>query len=448
MNRSAFLVHLALCWVVATGVAGLQENPLLVGEFKVTRVVDGDTIAVEGLPRTIRFLCIDTEECEKGPGALARTRQHERDFAAYARVHVRKNPIGQFNTPMGWKAKEFAETWFPLGSTVRIEYDALSRKAGYYGRVLGYVFAQVDGRWVNYNVECVRSGMSAYFDKYGRSERFEAAFLAAEREARIHGRGIWSPYAMAYPNYDERLVAWSRRARAITRFEEKHGTQDNAIAVMDEDDWARLGALEGKEVLLFGTEQTRNEKVSPPIVELHHKQFARLGLLFSSPEVLEKVDAFLQRYPHDFFLVRGVLGPAFEQGGRKYQQALVVSDPRQVSVDIPGLETEPRTPRPVVTYTGDRIPWQAAAQHLGKNVAVVGTVVRAARRGKITFLNFDPDFRNTLSLVVTEENQSKFPEPPEKTYKGRTILVHGQITRHKDRLQIVLTGPEQIEILE
>ena len=48
-------------------------------------------------------------------------------------------------------------------------------------------------------------GFRLSFDKYGRSARFEPAFIAAEREARIHRRGIWSPWAMGYPNYDARM---------------------------------------------------------------------------------------------------------------------------------------------------------------------------------------------------------------------------------------------------
>jgi endonuclease YncB( thermonuclease family) len=436
--------------VLVAGGAGAQqsENPLLVGEFAVKEAIDGDTIVVEGLKKSIRFLCIDTEECEKGPGAYERTQRLMRNFAAYAREHVREKPIGTFNTPMGWRAKEFAEKWFPAGSRVRIEYDSLDRKTGYYGRVLGYVFARVDGKWVNYNVECVRAGMSAYFDKYGRSKRFEAQFIAAEREARIFARGIWSPYAMAYPNYDERLAVWWRRGRSITRFEEKHGGQENAVAVMDEDDWARLPGLEGKEVLLFSTANRVNRRADPPIVELHHKEFARLAVTFKDADVFAAVNEFLEDHEHDFLYFRGVLGPGFEQGTRAYPHRLEIADPKQVFADLPGEAERIRFPRRKVTLTGDRIRWEDAGKHVGRTVTVVGKIVRTNNIGRLTFLNFHRDFRSTLTLVIKKEHYENFPEPAEKTYRDRVIAARGKITVHRGAPQIEITSPEQIEILE
>jgi len=434
--------------LAAAGVAAQEGgNPLLVGEFTVKEAIDGDTIVVEGLEKSIRFLCIDTEECEKGPGAYERTQRLERGFAGYARAHVRENPIGTFNTPMGWTARTFAEKWFPVGSRVRIEYDSLDRKTGYYGRVLGYVFSKVNGKWVNYNVECVRAGMSAYFDKYGRSKRFEAAFIAAEREARIFARGIWSPYAMAYPNYDERLSVWWRRGQSITRFEEKHGGQANAVAVMDEDDWARLGGLEGKEVLLFSTVNRINRRAAP-IIELHHKEFARLAVTCKDADVFTAVNRFLEAHEHDFLYFRGVLGPGFEQGARAYRHRLEITDPKQVFADIPGEADRIRFPRAAVKLTGDRIRWQDAGKHVGKTVTVVGKVVRTNNIGRLTFLNFHRDFRNTLTLVIKQEHYGNFPEPPEKTYRDRVIAASGKVTLHRGAPQIEITSPKQIQILE
>jgi len=353
-----------------------------------------------------------------------------------------------FKTPMGWAAKEFAEKWFPVGSTVRIEYDSAARKTGYYGRVLGYVFARVNGKWVNYNVECVRAGMSPYFDKYGRSERIEAAFIAAEREARIHNRGIWSPYAMAYPNYDERLAYWSRRAKTISGFEKKHGAEANAVSVMDEDDWRRLPGLVGKEALLFSTVNGRNLKVDPPVLELHHKEFSRVAVTFSDRAVFEAVAGFLQDFEKDFVYFRGAVGRGAKLGGRTYHYRLRISDREQVFADVPGLEQRPGRPRTPAALPGDRIRWQDAAKHTGRKVTVVGKIVRTRNIGKITFLNFDPDYRRTLTLVIKEDHYRNFREPPEITYRDRTVLVRGTVTKHRSTPQIVVTGPGQIEIIE
>ena len=61
------------------------------------------------------------------------------------------------------------------------------RIRGNYGRLLAYVI--IDG--VNFNLELVRQGLSPYYTKYGHSERYDAEFIAAEKEARDEGLGIW-----------------------------------------------------------------------------------------------------------------------------------------------------------------------------------------------------------------------------------------------------------------
>jgi endonuclease YncB( thermonuclease family) len=95
-------------WLALAG-----ENPYLAGEFKVSRVVDGDTIGVEGLGQTIRFVCLDAEECEKGNGAEERTRAIAADYANYLREKTVRDPLAKYSTPVGWEAKKFAEAGSP-----------------------------------------------------------------------------------------------------------------------------------------------------------------------------------------------------------------------------------------------------------------------------------------------------------------------------------------------
>jgi len=432
--------------VLAVATVNAQEEPLLVGEFAVKKVVDGDTILVEGLQRSIRFLCIDTEECEKGPGAAARTARLARDFAEYARERVRRNPIGTFNTPLGWAGKEFAEKWFKVGDKVRVEYDSLKRKSGYFGRVLGYVFVDVGGKWVNYNVECVRAGMSAYFEKYGGSARFADQFIAAEREARVHRRGIWSRYAMCYPNYDERIRVWSRRGQTLTRFAAKHAKAENAVIIMDEDGWQRLEKMLGKEVLLLGSVKSTNNRVDPPVAEMHHKQFDRLALTFADAATKKAVRRTLDAYPLDFLCFRGVLQKGALQGRRNYRFQMEVRDPRQVFADIPGAWVG--RPPVVIPQRDDLIRWQDATQHFGQQVSVAGRIVRAKNIGKLTFLNFTDKYAGTLTLVIRKEDYAKFEGAPEKTYLEHVVLVSGKVTEHRGGPQIVITAPGQISILE
>ncbi len=447
-SRRGTRLMAAFALLFSAAVAFGRDDGFLVGEFEVERVVDGDTIAVGGLDSTIRFLCIDTEECEKGPGAEERTEKIAGRFVAYARERVREDPLGQFTTPMGLEAKKFAKSWFPLGSRVRVEYDSLSRKTGYFSRVLGYVFVNRDGRWVNYNIECVRAGMSPYFDKYGKSGRFEAEFIAAEREARIHGRGIWSGHAMSYPNYDERMAAWWRRAETMARFEEKYGTQENAIMVIDEHDWQRLPGLLGQEVLLLGNLKRSGATLQTTLLELHHKEFERVALQFPDADLFYSVEEFTRAFDEDFIFFRGIISSGAERNGRTYRYSLSVLERGHVFAEIPGADSERMLPSKGLDLSGDRIHWKDAKKHVDLDVAVAGKVVRTANIGSIIFLNFDQDFRNTLSIVIKEESFDSFPEAPDTTYANRTILVRGKITEHKGSPQIVVSGPGQIEILE
>src|SRR6185436_11845101 len=104
----------------------------------------------------------------------------------------------------------------------------------------------------NYNVECVRAGMSPYFSKYGYSRRFHAEFVAAQEEARKAERGIWAPGAQAYDDYPERLTWWDQRAEEIAAFEKQAEGRGDWIVLTRWDALKLLEERVGKEVVLLG----------------------------------------------------------------------------------------------------------------------------------------------------------------------------------------------------
>jgi micrococcal nuclease len=69
---------------------------------------------------------------------------------------------------------------------VKLEFE-IHRLRGNYGRLLAYVF--VDGQ--NLNLDLVRQGLSPYYTKYGKSEKYDAEFRAAEKQARKEELNIW-----------------------------------------------------------------------------------------------------------------------------------------------------------------------------------------------------------------------------------------------------------------
>ncbi len=292
-----------------------QESPseLVLGEFPLARqkkaILDGDTIRVEGLEGSLRLLAIDTEETFKSD---AQRREAAVDFGAYARAkrEQRAFPV-KYGTPMGEEALRWAESFFGSHSVVRLEYDDRLRDLDLYGRHLVYVMVERGGRWVNYNVECVRAGMSPYFTKYGYSRRFHDEFVAAQAEAQAAARGIWAAGAEAYPDYEERLRWWNRRGNALVVFETRHGGREGVVHLGHEPDYALLAEWVGEVVTVFGTLGERRTEGLPHIARLPHVRGESFSLVAFSEAEWDAMQ--LDAFAGDYFYVRGKLS---EYGGR------------------------------------------------------------------------------------------------------------------------------------
>lgn len=124
--------------------------------FKVTRVIDGDTIEIEGGER-VRYIGIDTPET----------------------VDPRK-PVQCFGVESSKKNKELVE-----GKMVRLEKDITDRDK--YRRLLRYVW--VGDTFVN--LALVKEGY-AYSYSYPPDIAHQDQFIAAEREARETKMGLWN----------------------------------------------------------------------------------------------------------------------------------------------------------------------------------------------------------------------------------------------------------------
>ena len=177
---------------VQTSLKRLETPGLVLGEFALAGkpVIDGDTVRVEGLDSTLRLLALDCEETLKDEQSR---RDVEDDWPKYLKDKRgdKKHPT-KAGTPLGEEAKKFAIKFFQGVRTVRLERDHPKEIRDRYDRYLTYVFVQRGGKWVNYNVEAVRAGMSPYFTKYSYSRRFHDDFVVAEKEARDARRGIWN----------------------------------------------------------------------------------------------------------------------------------------------------------------------------------------------------------------------------------------------------------------
>jgi len=157
------MIHFRKLEAVYILLALLLAFPVLAiaGQYKVIRVVDGDTIVIRysGKFEKVRLLCVNTPES----------------------VH----PDEKQNIPMGKVASRYTQKKL-TDKDVDLEFE-IDRLRGNYGRLLAYVF--VDGK--NLNLDLVRQGLSPYYTKYGRSQKYDAEFRTAEKQARKQKLNIW-----------------------------------------------------------------------------------------------------------------------------------------------------------------------------------------------------------------------------------------------------------------
>jgi endonuclease YncB( thermonuclease family) len=319
----------------------LETPGLVIGEFALAGkpVVDGDTIKVEGLDASLRLLAIDTEETIKDKRSA---RAVESDFEQYL-IDKRggsSHPV-KAGTPLGEAAKTFAIKFFDGVDRVRLERDDPKEIRDRYDRYLAYVFVAKGGRWLNYNVEAVRAGMSPYFTKYSYSRRFHPDFVAAEAEARAAKRGIWAPGAQSYGDYDERRPWWNARADFLKAFEQEAYGKPDHIVLTHWDAMAQLDKLQGREVTIVGlvSEVSYGQK-GPSRVMLSRKMFGDLAVVFFDKDVFNA--SGVARYRGEFIKVTGVVSQYQNKHTKKRQLQLVVSLPSQVvGSEVPGLDEAP-----------------------------------------------------------------------------------------------------------
>lgn len=100
------------------------------------------------------------------------------------------------------------------------------------------------------------------------------------------------------------------------------------------------------------------------------------------------------------------------------------------------------------------VSWNEAQSHVGETASVEGPVMGARyavnTRRKPTFLDLGKSYPATprFTIVIWGSNRSKFPTPPETAYRGKTVCVTGKIETYKGGCEIIVNGPEQIEVVQ
>lgn len=176
----------------------------LAGQYHVMRVIDGDTIVVNygGKKEKVRLLYVNTPES----------------------VH----PDKKQNIPMGKAASDYTKKKLE-GKYVDLEFEGALR--GRYGRLLAYVFVY----GVNFNLDLVREGLSAYYTKYGLSQKYDKEFREAERYARAQELNIWGDPALT-----------QKYLRLKSKWGQYRSTVSSSPTTIQEKEWKYVASRNSK----------------------------------------------------------------------------------------------------------------------------------------------------------------------------------------------------------
>ncbi|MEW6025814.1 MAG: nuclease-related domain-containing protein [Planctomycetota bacterium] len=97
------------------------------------------------------------------------------------------------------------------------------------------------------------------------------------------------------------------------------------------------------------------------------------------------------------------------------------------------------------------IPWQDASRYLNREITVQGRIARTHSGDKAWEMNFDDNYKTTLTLVIFAGHFNNFPNGIDK-YRNKLIRLRGKIelNDYKDynRPQLIIEHPKQIEVLD
>ncbi len=265
-----------------------------------------------------------------------------------------------------------------------VRMEAGAEEADKYDRLLRYVFLPPpDGRLLN--LEMLRDGMARAYTRFPFSRRDD--FVAAEGGARREGKGLWADGGAA----EARWLA---------------GGKSDAVQVYPAG--GRSYAIGHKGWLRGNLERGELPK------EIEWVLRTRAGM--SDTEFAAKARA------------------------RGYR-------PLDPAIDVPGPASRTAVPVSPGSRWEAPVPWEDAHRHEGEEIVVEGTIVRIHRAAQAIYLNFHPNWKRYLTLVIFVKDLPLFPADPEKAYRGRKVRARGEVRLYKDRPEMVVRDPGNIRIV-
>ncbi len=95
-----------------------------------------------------------------------------------------------------------------------------------------------------------------------------------------------------------------------------------------------------------------------------------------------------------------------------------------------------------------RVPWTAAHHHIDRTIAAEGRIGSTYNTGKLTFLNFQDDWRGQFCVVIFKQIYDRVPDgAPERYYLHKTIRGMGPVRLYQNRPQIQVRDINQVEVM-
>lgn len=146
---------------------------------------------------------------------------------------------------------------------------------------------------------------------------------------------------------------------------------------------------------------------------------------------------------------------------------LVATFPRQPTATLKDTLAATNTPAPSLTPTTffvestntptlswiqkiDHIPWDEAADHIGEELTVCGTVAGGhyadSTNGQPTFLNIGKDYPepDRFAVLIWGQDRRYFPPNPEEYYSNKMICVTGKISIYQGLVEMVISEADQL----
>ncbi len=309
--KNLLLINIFFIFFFISGVACSKQadSSLVIGEFKISKVTDADTFRFENLDKPTRLLGIDAEETFKTADAEQKTNEIAQSWDAFyiSEKGDSKFPV-KADSPLGFEAWKWAEDFFTNVDYVRLEKEDDERTLDIFGRYLVYAIAVMkDGTEVNYNVECVKQGYSPYFNKYGNSKRFNNEFVEAQNYAKENKLGIWNPEKKHYPDYEERLVWWNKRAAELDDYDAKYSGNENYFNLASDKDYKRLSDYVGKEITVLGNIGQILSDKEPILLRIPHTKTENFNLVIypENAGLMQAMD--IDNIKEYYIYIKGVL---------------------------------------------------------------------------------------------------------------------------------------------